>query len=186
MTKQEYIQHLSRQLSYYQGNHQDIIDNYSDIIDELLDEGLTMQDIIQRLGRPASLVEEIADEFNLQYTEQTIKETSMPRWAKILLITVLMIILIPSILSIVFGAVGTLLGLALGVISILFGGVFSAGALWNFTGLSTGFKLIGTLTGVMAIITCLIITYFIIHYAIRLVRYCVTRIRDTSYQGRSL
>lgn len=42
MTKQEYIQHLSRQLSYYQGNHQDIIDNYSDIIDELLDEGLTM------------------------------------------------------------------------------------------------------------------------------------------------
>lgn len=106
----------------------------------------------------------------------------MPRWAKILLITVLVIILIPSILSIVFGAVGTLLGLALGVIAILFGGVFSAGALWNFTGLSTGIKLIGTLTGVMAIITCLIITYFIIHYAIRLVRYCVTRIRDTNYQ----
>lgn len=179
MNKSEYIRRLAQQLSYYEGNHQDILENYDSIIDELTDEGLSMQEIISKLGRPGSLAEDIAEEFELTYTEETKRNISMPQWAKRLLIIVGILILIPSILSLVFGLTRTLISIFIGVLSFFTFGIFSANSLWTVSGLSTGFKTLSTMTALAGIISVIIITYFIIHWSMRLIQYIVQSLRNT-------
>lgn len=179
MNKTEYIRRLAQQLAYYEGDHRDILDNYDNIIDELIDEGLSMQDIISKLGRPGSLAEDIAEEFQLTYTEEAKQNTSMPHWAKRLLILAGILIFIPTVLSIVFGISRAFIGIIIGVISFFTFGIFSPNSLWNISGLSIGFRVLSTLTALTGIISALIITYFIFNWVLRLIRYIVISLRNT-------
>lgn len=103
MTKEEYIKRLTQQLNYYAGDHESIIINYQTIIEEMLDEGHNMDEVVDKLGRPAVLTDEIAEEFKLNYTTQTIKATTMPSWAKTVLIVIGALILVPFLLSLSLG-----------------------------------------------------------------------------------
>lgn len=183
MTKQEYLSRLLHQLQYYEGDHSDILANYDSIIDELLNEGLTMDEINEKLGRPGTLVEDIAQEFNLVYTEQTKKNTTLPNWAKTLLIVMLFIILIPTIFSLVFGSIGTLVSILVGVIYFLSSGVFGPGSAWMMENTSTAYRLGGTITAIAGLISCIIITYFIIYWSVRLIKYIIEKIKTSSHGG---
>lgn len=181
MTKEQYVSRLREQLKYYEGDHEDIISNYDTIIDELIDEGCDMQDVIARLGRPGVLADDIAEEFGFAYTQQTIQSTTMPLWARNLLIIVALIIIIPTVLSLVFGVAGSLIGVVIGIILFLFGGIFTTTSLWGST-LSLGYKTLITATGVLGIISSLIMTYFVIYWFVRLVKLIIASLK-TAPQG---
>lgn len=178
MNKQEYMERLAHHLGYYQGDHAELLSNYDSIIDELIDEGLTMDDVIQKLGRPAVLAEEIAEEFDLPMTEQMRKSTTMPSWAKTLLIVVGLIILVPSLLSIVLGAVGTLLSISIGMIAFLFGGVFTTASIWAIPTLTPLFKVVTTITALAAIVSSLIITYFALYWGSHLFKWLLKKSKE--------
>lgn len=182
MTKQEYLNRLRDQLRYYEGNHQDIILDYDAIIDELTDEGLTMQDIIKRLGSPSVLADAIAEEFGLIYTQQTIKSTTMPLWARNVLIIAALVLIIPVIFSMVFAVVGSLVGVVVGILALLIGGIFATGGLWASSA-SLGYKLLLSGTGVLGLISALIITYFVIYWSTVLVRYLISLARNVKQGG---
>ena len=173
MTKEEYIKRLTQQLNYYAGDHESII-NYQTIIEEMLDEGHNMDEVVDKLGRPAVLADEIAEEFKLNYTTQTIKATTMPSWAKTVLIVIGALILVPFLLSLVFGAVGTSLSLIVGIIFFLFG-VFDTSGFMGVSGVTPLFKGLSIATSIAALISCLIITYFIIYWVIALIKYVFSK-----------
>ena len=166
MTKEQYITRLREQLSYFEGDHTDIINNYDSIIDELIDEGLTMQDIIQRLGRPGVLAEDIAEEFELSYTQQSIQQIQMPLWARNLLIIAGLILVVPMILSLVLGAARILFGVVGGTLFILLSGFFRTGSLWG-SSLSMGYKFVLTTTSILGIVSALIMTYFLVYWLVQ-------------------
>ncbi|NLW15519.1 MAG: DUF1700 domain-containing protein [Erysipelothrix sp.] len=182
MTKEEYLKRLKEQLNYYQGDHSEIISNYETIIDELIDEGHTMQDVISKLGRPGILADEIAEEFDLVYTEKTIQKTSMPGWAKVILILMALIVVIPVILSMVMGLVGTLMSIIVGIIFFLFGRNFTGGSIWG-NSMGSGYRILATGTSIMGIISAIIITYFIVYLATYIIRTIVNNIRNTKTGG---
>lgn len=180
MTKHEYMKQLKHQLSYYEGDHSELLSNHDSIIDELLNEGLSMDDVLEKLGKPSVLTEDIAEEFNLKVTEQVRKETSLPSWAKLLLIVMILMIVIPVILSFVFGTIGTLLALVIGMVVFLFGGVFATASLWSVTGLTFGFKLLATVTSFAASISSLILTYFAIYWGIKVIKWLVRKFKEST------
>lgn len=183
MNKEEYISRLRNHLNYYLGDHTEIINNYEIIIDELIDEGHTMQDVVTQLGRPEVLAEEIAAEFNLVYTPQTLKSTSLPSWARTLLIIVALIFVGPLIFSLVFGILGTLITIIVSSIVLMFGGGINGFNIWSLSGLSTNYKLLATITGAFGILSSLILTYFVIFWAIRGVKYLVSLFQKINKGG---
>lgn len=184
MTKTEYMDRLSHQLQYYEGNHQEILENYDGIVDELIDEGLSMEEIVSRLGKPSELAEEIAQEFQLNITEQTRKSTTLPQWAKYVLIGIGFLMVIPFIISLVLGAVGTLLAVVVGFVVFLFRGLFTSVSLWSLPSLSYNFKLLTSLTGLMGLVSISIMTYFLINWSIRLIKWFITKVKTLSQGGQ--
>ena len=183
MNKNEYLERLAQQLSFYETNPQEILHNYSEIIDELLDEGLTMDEVISKLGRPAALAEDIAEEFDLHYTEQIQRQTTMPQWAKIALIIVGIFLLTPIILSVIGTVFGVAFGILGGILGILFGGIFSSVSIWSISGLTVGFKLIATITAIFGMISAIILAYFAFYGMIQLIQFIVREIKKYTNGG---
>lgn len=159
MSKYDYIYRLRMNLSQYHGNIDEIIKNYETIIDEMLDEGLSMEQIIQRLGSPAVLADEIIDEFKLSYR----KKTETPKWTSIILLICAIVFAFP-IITIIITLLGSIFGTIIGAI----GGVFSSFIIWGIPEASLLTKLTVSITSLASSISALIIWYFLMYWIIKL------------------
>lgn len=185
MNKQEYLQRLAHRLSFYQGNTRDIVKQYSEIIDEMLDEGLSMDDVIRKLGRPAVLAEEIAEEFDLEYTPHVKAQTTMPTWAKAILIILAIMFLSPiilSILGIIFGIIIALIGAVFGIV---FGGAVAGSAIIATGTLSIGFKIVAFITGIAAILATISLTVLFVTWFVQFIQFIVREISNATTKNNS-
>lgn len=184
MNKDEYLQRLYHQLSFYDGNINEIMRNYEGIINELLDEGLSMDEIIRKLGRPAELAEEIAQEFELQYTEAYIRETTIPSWAKTLLIIFALIIGGPFIFGLVMALIGMIIGIFSGIVGLIIGAFFLIFNIWDWQNATTVFKIFGSLTAIFGTLSLSIILYYIIYFSIKCIQWIFEKIKQGINQIR--
>lgn len=159
MTRAEYLSRLRANLENYYGDIAEIMVNYETIIDEMLGEGLSMQEIIGRLGSPAVLAEEIATEFNLEYK----KKVGLPLWAKIILIVLGVMIfgpLLGGLMGIFIGLIATIFGLMVGIIALVFSGLLMSLSIWFDPGLTLVFKLVFSVTSIAGTVSLAIIFYY--------------------------
>lgn len=183
MNKYEYIYLLKNNLSYYEGNIDEIVQNYENIIDEMLDEGLSMEDITRRLGSPAVLAEEIVQELGLKYTQEYRNQTSVPQWTRILLIICGVVLFIPAS-GVILGFLGTIFGLFVAAIGAVIGGLIGSFAIWAVPGMPVLLKLLISVTALCACIAVAIIIYFIAYGLLKITFWIFQKIRELISGGR--
>ncbi|MGL5042315.1 MAG: DUF1700 domain-containing protein [Culicoidibacterales bacterium] len=176
MNKAEYLRRLDDYLRSYDGNTQEILDNYRTIIEELLGEGLSMKEIVERLGSPSSLCDEIVAEFNLTYN----KKTAMPLWAKVILIVIALIFALP-LMSLVISLIFTVISVCVGAIFLIGGLLFAAvGAslvVWFENDVSLLVKILMSIGSLSGFIALSIIVYFVINGGIDVIKFILRKIK---------
>ena len=177
MNKYEYIYLLQQNLQNYDGDIAEIIANYDNIINEMLDEGLSMDDIVRRLGSPAVLAEEIAEELGLKFSSEYQQRTKLPTWSKVLLIVCAVILFFP-LLGVFLGIIGTIIGFIFGIIGTLIGGLFGAFAIWVVPTLPVYLKLVITIAVLSACLSIAIILYFMTYGLYRFVAWAYEKLRE--------
>ncbi|TLG75377.1 DUF1700 domain-containing protein [Culicoidibacter larvae] len=152
MTKEQYLGELQRHLSYYVYVDPSIIQGYKMNIDEMLDEGLTMNEVVERLGTPSQLANALAQEFDLVLR----KKVGMPMWVKVILI----ICALPIILPFAFTAFMLVVTFFLILITFAITGITSAIWCWFSVDYTIAFKILYSIMGVSATVAFSILTYF--------------------------
>jgi|GEM_PF-3313466 Protein of unknown function (DUF1700). len=183
MNKYEYIYLLKNNLSIYEGNIEEIIQNYENIIDEMLDEGLSMDDISRRLGSPAVLADEIAEELQLKHNQEYYNQTATPQWTKILLLICGIVLFIPGF-SFVVGLIGAIFGFILAIIGLIFGGLVGSFSIWFVPTIPFALKMLGTVLLLSIVVSVSIALYFAIYGMLRLIMLIIRKIKELFTGGK--
>ncbi|GBU10407.1 hypothetical protein AwErysi_00230 [Erysipelotrichaceae bacterium] len=177
MSKKMYLDRLWSCLSQYEGDIAEQIANYEIIIDELLGEGLSMEQIVERLGTPAMLASEIADEFNFEYK----KNEGMPKNLKIVLLIGGVFICLPfigTIIGFLLAGLGIIIAFFIGMLALIFGAIASTIFIWTDATTTMLFKTIVSLTGGSVIILICSLSYFMARALSKIIQYLLSVCRE--------
>lgn len=180
MTKEQYVLQLERQLAQYEGHIADIVGNYEQIIDELLGEGLPMDEVIHRLGTPPMLAIEIAEEFKLVYKV----ETRLSFGAKIGWIIFFIFFGLPllmTLFSMIFAMMITIAAILFTLVIMAFTSLATMIMVWFDGDLTNVTKIIAFFTSFFGSITFTLLAYFIAKLVRLLVHTLTQVVREQLY-----
>jgi uncharacterized membrane protein len=113
MTKDKYLEKLLQHLNEFDTNEAfKHISEYENIIEEMLSEGLEMEEIKNKIGSPKELAQEIAEEYGYQLkTKKIFKGSSLKPLLKVVFILVVLAELLATIAGVGYFVVMALFGL---------------------------------------------------------------------------
>ena len=153
MNKQDFIDELKSKISHLpQKEIDEHISFYSEMLDDRIEEGMSIEDAIEQIGSPSQIANQISDEKRLQNGQKTPKKRNLTWW-QITLLSVgspIWIALLASVFAVVISLYASLWSVAasfwaafVSICASCIGGVV-CGFIYLFSDASLGFILIGT------------------------------------------